>query len=55
MGASSSSQSAPAVRAEAIVAAPPQGCPMHQDAQPVKGIAVMTLPFCNSVSNYTTW
>lgn len=36
MGASFSSP-APSVQAEAMVAAPPQGCPMHQEAQPAKG------------------
>lgn len=37
MGASTSS-SAASVQAEGIIAAPPQGCPMHQEAQPpVKG------------------
>lgn len=38
MGASSSA-AAPAVRAEATVDAPPQGCPMHQHPQPVTGSA----------------
>ncbi|KAK9528194.1 hypothetical protein VZT92_014682 [Zoarces viviparus] len=36
MGASLSTSAAPTVRAEAMMAAPPQGCPMHQEAQPVK-------------------
>uniref|UniRef100_A0A3B5BB33 Holocytochrome c-type synthase n=1 Tax=Stegastes partitus TaxID=144197 RepID=A0A3B5BB33_9TELE len=36
MGASVSTPAAPTVRAEAMMAAPPQGCPMHQEAQPVK-------------------
>lgn len=31
-----STPAAPTVRAEAMVAAPPQGCPMHQEPQPVK-------------------
>lgn len=39
MGASLSTPAAPTVRAEAMMAAPPQGCPMHQEAQPVKGAA----------------
>ncbi len=39
MGASLSTPAAPTVRAEAMMAAPPQGCPMHQEAQPVKGTA----------------
>lgn len=39
MGAYSSSPATPEVRAEAVSAAPPQGCPMHQDAQPAKGTA----------------
>lgn len=34
-----STPAAPTVRAEAMMAAPPQGCPMHQEAQPVKGAA----------------
>lgn len=37
MGASLSTPDAPTVRAEAMMAVPPQGCPMHQEAQPVKG------------------
>ncbi|XP_063769020.1 holocytochrome c-type synthase isoform X1 [Eleginops maclovinus] len=37
MGASYSTNAAPTVRAEAMMAAaPPQGCPMHQEAPPVK-------------------
>ncbi|CAK6969176.1 holocytochrome c-type synthase [Scomber scombrus] len=36
MGASMSTPAALTVRAEAMMAAPPQGCPMHQEAQPVK-------------------
>ncbi|XP_075941537.1 holocytochrome c-type synthase isoform X2 [Anarhichas minor] len=36
MGASLSTPAAPTVRAEAMMATPPQGCPMHQEAQPVK-------------------
>ncbi|XP_071341685.1 holocytochrome c-type synthase [Trachinotus anak] len=35
MGASVSTPAAPTVRAEAMMAAPPQGCPMHQEAKPV--------------------
>ncbi|KAM7390847.1 hypothetical protein PAMA_008847 [Pampus argenteus] len=35
MGASMSTPPAPTVRAEAM-ASPPQGCPMHQEAQPIK-------------------
>lgn len=34
-----STPAAPTVRAEAMMTAPPQGCPMHQEAQPVKGAA----------------
>ncbi|KAA8581011.1 hypothetical protein FQN60_013969 [Etheostoma spectabile] len=36
MGASLSTPAAPSVRAEAMVATPPPGCPMHQEAQPGK-------------------
>uniref|UniRef100_A0A672FE50 Holocytochrome c-type synthase n=1 Tax=Salarias fasciatus TaxID=181472 RepID=A0A672FE50_SALFA len=36
MGASVSAPAAPTVRAEAMVAVPPQGCPMHQEAPPIK-------------------
>lgn len=39
MGASLSTPTAPTVNAEAMMAAPPQGCPMHQEAQAVKGAA----------------
>lgn len=39
MGASFSSPAAPTVRAEAVVAMPPQGGPIHQQAQPAKGVA----------------
>ena len=39
MGGSSSSPVA-TVGAEATMAAPPHGCPMHKEAQPVKGTAV---------------
>lgn len=55
MGASLSSPAAPAVRAEAMMAAPPQGCPMHQEAQPVKGTAVgrMRLPLYHAMSYHT--
>uniref|UniRef100_A0A3P8VCK8 Holocytochrome c-type synthase n=1 Tax=Cynoglossus semilaevis TaxID=244447 RepID=A0A3P8VCK8_CYNSE len=35
MGASSSTPSAPTVQAQAMMASPPQGCPMHQEAKPV--------------------
>lgn len=41
--ASSSSAAAPAARAEASVDAPPQGCPMHQQA--VKGTRFDTAVF----------
>ncbi|TNN39589.1 Cytochrome c-type heme lyase [Liparis tanakae] len=34
MGASLSTPAAPTVWAEAVAAAPPQGCPMHQAAPP---------------------
>lgn len=40
MGASVSTPAAPTVKAEVVTAAPPQGCPMHKEAQPVKGSAV---------------
>ncbi|XP_071398895.1 holocytochrome c-type synthase-like [Centroberyx affinis] len=36
MGASVSTLAPPTVKAEAVMVAPPQGCPMHQEAQPVK-------------------
>ncbi|XP_061821079.1 holocytochrome c-type synthase isoform X2 [Nerophis lumbriciformis] len=36
MGSSLSSPAAPTVRAEAMMAVPPQGCPMHKEDQPVK-------------------
>lgn len=36
MGASVSTPAAPTVRAEAMMAVPPQGCPMHQEAPPLK-------------------
>lgn len=39
MGAFVSTPAAPTVRAEAMMAAPPQGCPMHQEAKPVTGSA----------------
>lgn len=38
MGASSSTPSAPTVQAQAMMASPPQGCPMHQEAKPVTGM-----------------
>lgn len=41
MGASGSTPAAPTVRAEAVTASPPQGCPMHREAQPVKGSAAV--------------
>lgn len=41
MGSTISSPAAPTVRAEAMMAVPPQGCPMHQEAQPVKGTAAV--------------
>ncbi|XP_062235746.1 holocytochrome c-type synthase [Platichthys flesus] len=34
MGASMSTHAAPTVMAEAMTAAPPQGCPMHKEAEP---------------------
>ncbi|CAB1441403.1 unnamed protein product [Pleuronectes platessa] len=34
MGASMSTHAAPTVMAEAMMAAPPQGCPMHKEAEP---------------------
>lgn len=37
MGASVSTPAAPTVNAEAVTAAPPHGCPMHKEAQPLKG------------------
>lgn len=37
MGASLSTQATPTVKAEATMASPPQGCPMHQEAREVKG------------------
>lgn len=40
MGASVSTPTAPTVKAEAVTATPPQGCPMHREAQPAKGSAV---------------
>ena len=39
MGASASTPAAPTVRAEAMMAVPPQECPMHQEAKPVPGSA----------------
>lgn len=55
MGASLSSDAGPAVRAEAIMAAPPQGCPMHQEAQPAKGTALgqIRLPLYHAMSYHT--
>lgn len=50
MGASSSSPVAAPVGAEAMMAAPPQGCPMHKEAQPVKGTVwkdEATIMLCN--------
>lgn len=37
MGASTSTPTAPTVQAEAVIATPPQGCPMHKENQSVKG------------------
>lgn len=52
MGASVSTLAAPTVNAEAVTAAPPQGCPMHREAQPVKGRAVGVIVLLNVIYNY---
>lgn len=48
-----STPAAPTVRAEAMMAVPPQGCPMHQEAQPVKGETItcsLIFFLCNMIS-----